>query len=231
VKAPLISVIVPVWNGARFLAESLDSILAQQHRPLEILVVDDGSEDDSASIAERYGEPVRVLRQSHRGPAAARNTGITAARGELLAFNDCDDLWLPQKLMRQLEFLTARPDIDMCLTWAQNFWEEELAEDAAAYADHPMSKPYGGYSIQSLLMRAAAARRAPLLPEHLRHGETAVWIESARAAGLTVEELREVLVRRRLHRGNMTRLEVGAAAEGVFHFLQTRLRTRRSQPS
>jgi len=227
----LVSVVIPVWNGERFLRQCLDSVLAQEHRPLEIIVVDDGSTDGSARIAAGYASAVRVLRQENRGPAAARNAGLDAATGEYIAFNDCDDLWQPGKLARQLEVMTRNAEVDLCLTWAQNFWEAELAADAARYADHPMSRPYGGYSIQSVLLRARSLARLPRLPEELRHGETAVWMESVRAAGGVLHTIEEVLVRRRLHASNMTRLEVDSANEGVMRFLQHRLRVRRGESS
>jgi glycosyltransferase involved in cell wall biosynthesis len=228
---PMVSVVVPVWNGSRFLAECIRSVLAQEHVRLQVLVVDDGSTDDSVAIASGFGAPVTVLRRRHSGPAAARNAGIEACSGDYVAFVDCDDLWLPGKLVRQLAYFDEHPQAQMCLTWVQNFWEAEVAADAAAYADHPMSKPYGGYSIQAVLARRATVERLPRFPEHLRHGENAVWFENARAAGVVLHEIPEVFVRRRLHGGNMTRLEPDGFSEGVLQLLHHRLRSRRKASS
>ncbi len=108
---PLVSVIVPAHNCAAYLPAALDSILTQQYPNLEVIVVDDGSSDGSAEIAERYGPPVKVVRQKNQGPAAARNRGATEAQGQYLAFLDGDDLWLPGKLVAQMKHLLAHPEI------------------------------------------------------------------------------------------------------------------------
>lgn len=97
-----VSVIIPCYNGAPYLRETLESALAQTHTPLEVIVVDDGSTDDSAAIAESFGPPVRVIRQENQGESVARNRGIDEARGEWIALLDADDLWKPRKLELQL---------------------------------------------------------------------------------------------------------------------------------
>lgn len=106
--APLVSVIIPTYNRARFLREALASVLSQTYRPLEIIVVDDGSIDETPRLIT--GFPVRYVRGPHRGVAAARNRGIRLARGPFLAFLDSDDLWLPEKLARQVAFFEAHPE-------------------------------------------------------------------------------------------------------------------------
>jgi hypothetical protein len=103
---PSVSVVIPCYNGATFLRETLDSVQTQTLPPLEVLVVDDGSTDDSAAIAETYGSPVRVIRQPNQGESVARNRGIDEARGEWVAFLDADDLWLPGKLAEQARVMT-----------------------------------------------------------------------------------------------------------------------------
>ncbi len=107
--SPTVSVVIPCYNGAKFIRETLDSVLAQTVAPIEVLVVDDGSTDDSAAIAESYALPVRVIRQTNQGESVARNHGIDEARGDWIAFVDADDVWTPNKLERQLEF--TGPDV------------------------------------------------------------------------------------------------------------------------
>jgi glycosyltransferase involved in cell wall biosynthesis len=102
-----VSVVIPCYNGARFLREALESALRQTHAPLEVIVVDDGSTDDSVGIAEAVGSPVRVIQQAHGGESVARNRGIEEARGDWIGFLDADDLWEPTKLERQLEAATT----------------------------------------------------------------------------------------------------------------------------
>lgn len=100
-----VSVIIPVFNGEKHIAEAIDSVLCQDYSPLEILVVDDGSTDNTIEIVEGYGHKVRLIKQSNRGSAAARNNGIQNARGEYIAFLDADDVWWPHKIRYQLESL------------------------------------------------------------------------------------------------------------------------------
>jgi glycosyltransferase involved in cell wall biosynthesis len=97
-----VSVVIPCYNGSRFLRETLASVLRQTAPASEILVVDDGSTDDSADVAESFGPPVRVIRQANGGESTARNRGIDEARGDWIAFLDADDVWEPHKLERQL---------------------------------------------------------------------------------------------------------------------------------
>lgn len=108
-----VSVIIPTWNRARELGNAIDSALAQTVRPFEIVVIDDGSTDGTAEVLARYGDAIRVVRQHNQGVAAARNAGIAVARGELLAFLDSDDVWLPRKLELQLQRFDAGPDLGL----------------------------------------------------------------------------------------------------------------------
>jgi glycosyltransferase involved in cell wall biosynthesis len=117
---PSVSVVIPAYNAAGFLPRALASAAAQSLQPLEILVVDDGSSDATARIARGFGEPVRLIGQEHRGAAAARNNGIRAARGEVIAFLDADDEWLPHKLENQLP-LHLRPGLAMSYCHSHEF--------------------------------------------------------------------------------------------------------------
>ncbi|WP_170529899.1 glycosyltransferase family 2 protein [Ruegeria arenilitoris] len=110
---PQASIIVPAYNTAATLAETLASLLSQTHDDFEIIIVDDGSQDETPAIACAHAtDPkVRVIRQENRGLAGARNTGIAAARGEFVGFCDADDLWLPEKLATHVRHLQAEPDV------------------------------------------------------------------------------------------------------------------------
>ena len=106
---PSVTVVIPCFNAAPFLRATLESALNQSHAPLEILVIDDGSTDQSAAIATSYGPPVRVISQANQGESVARNRGIEEAKGSWIAFLDADDLWLPEKLEKQL--VPAQPGV------------------------------------------------------------------------------------------------------------------------
>lgn len=102
-----VSVVVPTYNRARFIEEAVESILAQSLPPLEVIIVDDGSTDDTANVCARFHEPVRYIRRQNEGAAAARNAGIRAATGDWVAFCDSDDLWKPRKLQLQMAALAV----------------------------------------------------------------------------------------------------------------------------
>src|SRR5436305_4940478 len=108
-----VSVIIPAYNYARYIAEAIDGALAQTHAPLEVIVVDDESTDDTPRVLAGYGDRIRTIRQPNGGAAAARNTGMAAARGEYVAFLDADDVWLPRKLELQLQRFEADPDLGL----------------------------------------------------------------------------------------------------------------------
>src|SRR5689334_19825269 len=114
-----VSVLIPVYNGAQFIREAVDSVLAQRDVTVEVIVIDDGSTDETSRILESYGDSIRVLRQKNGGHVNARNNGAKLAHGEWLAFLDADDMWQPEKLARQLAIAT--PEIGMVYTNRENF--------------------------------------------------------------------------------------------------------------
>lgn len=111
-----VSVIIPSFNRAGTIARAIDSVLAQTYTDLEVIVVDDGSTDSTGAVLQRYAGRITVLSQSNAGPSAARNRGAAAAHGEILAFLDSDDVWLPTKLERQVRLLVeAGPAVACCI--------------------------------------------------------------------------------------------------------------------
>ena len=120
---PLVSVIIPTYNRGWILKEAIDSVLAQDFKDFELIVVDDGSTDNTQGILNSYKEDIIVLHQGNKGVSAARNRGITSASGRFIAFLDSDDLWLPGKLSIQVDFFNANPDALICQTeeiWLRN---------------------------------------------------------------------------------------------------------------
>ena len=109
-----VSVIIPSYNCEPFLAEAIESVFAQTYRPKEVIVVDDGSTDQTAAIARSYKE-VQYIYQANQGPAIARNNGIATARGDFIAFIDHDDMWLPNKLEVQIEYLLEHPYVGLSI--------------------------------------------------------------------------------------------------------------------
>ncbi len=121
--SPLISVIIPTYNRGWIINEAIDSVLAQDYINFELIVVDDGSTDNTHDILDSCHNNFLVLRQNNKGVSAARNRGLAAASGRLIAFLDSDDFWLPQKLSRQVDFFQSNPDALICQTeeiWIRN---------------------------------------------------------------------------------------------------------------
>jgi len=117
---PVVSVIIPAYNCARFLPESLESVLRQTFRDFEVIIVDDGSTDNTPAVLESYFKAypdlIRYIRKQNGGPASARNAGIQEARGELIAFQDADDIWMPEKLEMQVAYLREHPEAGVVFT-------------------------------------------------------------------------------------------------------------------
>lgn len=201
----LISCIIAVYNGERYLRETLDSILAQTYRPLEIIVADDGSIDGTAKVAADYGDRITYVRQSNQGYAAAKNLGLHAARGDFVAFLDADDLWHPEKLARQMARLRERPEIDLCLTRYKNFWMPDLAEEELRCQGRFFSQPQSAWSICTLLARRTVFERFGDFHDGTRGLENMTWFLRAAARGAVVDVMSDDLMYHRFHLGSVTR--------------------------
>lgn len=202
IEGPLVSVMIPVYNGERYLAEAIESVLAQTYRPIEIIVVDDGSTDSSADVAKRFALPVRYCFQPHSGAGAARNRGTGLAQGSLFAFLDADDLWVEDKLMREMVAFDDDPELDMVFGHVEQFHSPELDEierKKIRYAAKIMS----GYHAGSMLIRRDAFLRVGPFETKWKVGEFIDWYLRALEKGVKSMMLPEVVLKRRLHTANM----------------------------
>jgi glycosyltransferase involved in cell wall biosynthesis len=222
----LISSIVPVYNGERYLTEALDSVLAQTYRPLEVIVADDGSTDGTATVVSSYGSQIRYVRQDNAGPAAARNLGLNTARGDYVAFLDADDLWHPEKMERQMACFHDRPELDICVAHVQNFWIPELKDEAERFQDHRIAKPAPGYVTGTLLARKALFDSVGRFNTDLKHGDAQEWFIRAAEQGAVMELVPDVLLYRRLHRNNISRA-VNDSFDDHLHIIKASLDRRR----
>lgn len=224
-----VSCIVAVYNGERYLGEAIDSILAQTLRPMEIIVVDDGSTDGTASVAHRYGEQIRYVWQPNGGPAAARNFGLSLIQGELVSFLDADDLWQADKLARQLARFHARPELDLCVTHVRNFWIPELRDEALQFAYHRHSQPVPGYVVSTLLARRQLFADVGTFDTSWRHVHDTEWFWRAAERGAVVELMPDVLAHRRLHHTNRSRVSAAKSRHEYTQFLKMTIDHRRRQ--
>ncbi|MCG3181237.1 MAG: putative glycosyltransferase EpsJ [Phycisphaerae bacterium] len=223
----MVSCIIPVFNGRQYLAECLDSIFAQAHRPLEAIVVDDGSTDGSGNAARAYPQPVRVLTQPNAGAPAARNAGIAAANGPLIAFLDADDLWTSDRLRVQMARMAARPELGFVAGLARNFWIEELGDEARRLADSARAGVVPAYVTGTMLVRREAFDRVGLFDASLRHGDSTEWILRAREAGVAEELVNKVCLLRRIHRTNLSRVQRAASRDEFLAIIKRNLDRRR----
>lgn len=199
-EKPLVSVIVPVYNCGKYLAEAIESIWGQTYRPLEIIVVDDGSTDNSAEVANRFKGSVLYICQEHSGPGASRNKGIGLAEGEFLAFLDADDRWLKDKLSLQIEAFHEDPSLAMVFGYIRQFYSPELGMNAQRDPDKEILR---GITPSVAMIRRDSFQRVGLFATGWQVGEFMDWYSKAREAGLKSSMPQQIVAERRIHTTNM----------------------------
>ena len=155
--SPLVSVIIPAYNSGRFISEAIESILEQIYPELEVIVVNDGSTDNTEEIIRKYRNRVRYIYQPNKGLAEARNSGIRAARGKYLQFLDADDLLLPRKIERQVDFLEKFSDFDIVYSDTRYF--NDLKKDNLIDLRLPH---HSGYILNKLIVSNFIPINSPL---------------------------------------------------------------------
>jgi len=198
----LVSVVVPVHNGEEYLREALDSIGRQAHVPIEIIVVDDGSADQSAAIARGAETDVRLISQHHRGLPAARNQGLMAARGEYIGFLDCDDLWTEHKLALQLGILGMYPEIAVVLGHTRRMWRSPTGHGASI--ETHLDEPVLALNLGAALIRRSTYDVVGRFDEAISHSHDWDWFMRARELDVVLVVHDDVTVLYRRHGGNMT---------------------------
>jgi glycosyltransferase involved in cell wall biosynthesis len=197
---PLVSVVITVYNGAAYLTEAIESALGQTHRNVEVVVVDDGSDDGSDEVAQRY--PVVFERSPQRGGiGVARNVATALASGDFLTFLDADDRFPPHKLAVQLRAFRDDPGLDVAYGCISEFVSPELTEAQAARIRPPVARSESHLAGVMLIRRAAFDRVGPWT-EGLKVGTGVDWHMRSAEAGLKSVMLDEVFLERRIHSAN-----------------------------
>jgi glycosyltransferase involved in cell wall biosynthesis len=217
-----IETVVPVRNGARFIAPAIESALAQTLPPQRVIVVDDGSTDDSAEIAESFGDSVTVLRRPPRGGPAALNEGLAESDAPLIAFLDADDLWLPHRLEWQAEVLAEQPEVDLVFGHVTEFLDGNV-ENIVARAE-----PQPGILKSALLARRSAFERVGDFDTGYGVVDFPEWHARAQAAGIGQYVVPEVVARRRVHGENTTILRREALNAEYLRMARAALLRRRT---
>jgi hypothetical protein len=198
---PLVSVIMPVFNGERFIREAVDAIFAQNYPALEIIIINDGSTDKTEDIIKQLPPEIRYLSQENFGPAAARNRGINEAMGEYIAFLDVDDLWPKNNLHMLVNELLQDRDIDVVHGYGQLTHYNSDTHEYEFRGNPAESFPY---YIGAALYRRSVFTEVGLFDQTLRYGEDTDWFNRARELKVNIRRLADVTLIVRRHGENMT---------------------------
>jgi glycosyltransferase involved in cell wall biosynthesis len=197
-----VSVLIPTFNAAAYLAESLESVLLQDWPSIEIIVCDDGSTDDSVVVAQRAGRGIRVELAAHRrGLAATRNRAIGLASGEMLLHLDADDILQPGAITTLARHLS--PGCDVVVGRLTSFISPELSREVAARFTLP-AEPQGGHLPGTTLVRKSVFETYGLLDESYTIGADLAWFVKAQNSGAVIRRIDDIVLRRRIHGNNQS---------------------------
>lgn len=214
VSNPLISIIIPVFNREKFIVESLESLLCDHFEPKEIIVVDDGSTDQTATILSEYSQ-IKYLYQEHKGVAVARNTGIKASTGDFIAFHDSDNIWVPGRLKSSVEFFINHPEIDYIIGQMESFLDKGVSLPSQIKKEW-MDKPQITLSTAVLVARRGCFDIAGLFNPQYCSSEDLEWFQRAADAGLTLGKIPAVFVKSRIHQSNISTIEAKNRAKRIL---------------
>ncbi|MBW4576555.1 MAG: glycosyltransferase [Aphanothece sp. CMT-3BRIN-NPC111] len=224
-----VSVIIPVYNGEKFLADAIASILKQNYYSLEIIIVDDGSTDGTAAVAAQFQKYIRYNYQSNQGPAAARNQGIKLARGNVIAFLDADDFWADNSLELQINCLLANPSVEIVQGLIQKIQLSSSAtEKHLTYRE--IDSPYANVNLGSAVFRKSLFNKVGLFNESLNFSEDADWFIRAWEQEIVKVNLKQVTMFYRIHKDSLTKTKA-PIHQGLPKLYKTYLDRRQRQDS
>lgn len=224
---PKVSVLMPVYNGEKYIGQAIDSVLAQSFRDFELIVIDDGSTDRSAEIVGSYSDKrvCYVANPTNLGLAGARNRAIDVSNGDYLAWLDCDDVSLPDRLLKQVALLDERPNVGLCGTWVRTLGLE--SEKVWRYASDPRFLRARMLFDDPVATSAAMVRRSCIAADALRFDERFppaedydLWERISRTS--EVRNIPEVLTFYRIHSGQISTAKREQQVKSVWE-IQSRL--------
>lgn len=215
---PLVSIITPVYNGARYLKETIESVLTQDYLNMEYILVNDGSTDNTADILRQFDDKIKVITQKNTGHVIARNTGLRHATGEVVAFVDQDDIWTEGHISKMLPFLIEE-DYDY-VRGKTKLFGEYIAEDL----------PIFRYAIiGACLYKASILERVGLFDEKMDAGEDFDWHVRINEAGCKEKRIDDITLLYRQHDKNLSHTE-GFLARGQFMTLRKKINREQQNP-
>lgn len=216
--AASVSVIIPVYNAAPWLAETIESVLGQSLPPCQVIVVDDGSTDHSAAIARHYLPQIQLVQQPNAGCAHARNCGVALATGDYLAFLDADDYWTREKLALQLAAFVQNPTLEAVFGQVKQTCTITTAQpDAVGFG----LEVQDGYNLDTILIRQQAFHRIGGFDPTIPLTNAVEWLWRARRLGLVSRMLPETLAWRRIHGANMSIRQRPQVQAEYFRLIRT----------
>lgn len=196
-----VSAIIPVYNGQAFIADAISSIIRQNYDPMEIIVVDDGSTDHTASIVRSFPF-VNYLFQENKGAPAARNRGLQAAKGDLIGFLDADDLWSDDKINLQLSLFNKEPSTEIVVGYTQRMQLIKTTEGNNFFRNY--ADPVLGMDFIAALIRRSVFDKVGSIDENFLHCDDWDWFMRAKELGVAMRVHREVVRYYRRHDHNIT---------------------------
>jgi len=222
-KKPLVTCIIPVFNGEKYIEAAIESVLNQTYKNIEIIIVDDGSTDNTLNLIEKFNGNVKYIRQSNSGSGVARNLGISKASGDFIGFLDSDDMWDKNKILLQLECFDNNLEIEACLCNIKLINEKEtgILDD-----EYVIVTPY---TVCSILIKTYALKKVRLFNANLKFGEDTDWFMRIRKLEIPVKILKDTLVYARLHKDNLTNSFNVRSREEIFSKIKNELDKRRNK--
>lgn len=207
-----VSVIIPAYNASQYICQAINSVLMQTVTITEIIVVDDGSTDNTAELVKTAAPNITLIRQSNRGPSAARNRGLDLAQGDVVAFLDADDLWFTNKIERQLEFISPENGVSGVTSGFEIFNDmgsikrKFITRDAEVQQYTPLDFAVFPRVLPSFLIIDRRVAGDVRFPESINASEDLIYMSQIRVKG-KIRAVEEVLLRRRHHKFQLTRLK------------------------
>jgi glycosyltransferase involved in cell wall biosynthesis len=222
-QKPLVTCIIPAFNGERYIESAIESVLNQTFKNIEIIIIDDGSTDNTPNLIEKFNGKIRYIRQSNSGSAVARNLGISKASGDFIGFLDSDDMWDKNKILFQLECFENNPGIEACLCNIKILNEKEkgILDD-----QYVIVTPY---TVCSILIKTETVKKVGYFNVNLKFGEDTDWFMRIRKLDIPVKILKDTLVYARLHKDNLTNSFNVRSRDEIFSKIKNKLDERRNK--
>ena len=223
-ERPLISVVIPAFNAAVYIEETLQSVFDQSYKNIEVIVVDDGSTDETSTLVQKY--PVKYIYQENSGVSAAMNNGFEQASANFIASVDSDDLWHKDKLSLQMQLFEGTSGLEAVFSHLEQFICPKIKDGSTKLFIPEHTKVLPGYSSITMLIRKKAYQKVGAFNTTIKFGDFIEWFSRAKDLGLNVGMHADVLAYRRVHKQNMGN-DHEEAKKGYMDIIKARLKKQR----